>query len=135
MYVFIDRSGGMRFPYSLDQLIRDNPDISFPSDIAAEMLETFGVYAVVSVGPPAVTDTQIAVQNGCVFNLETNRWETSWVTRDKTVDEMNSEIKDTISNLESSITPRRLREAILGVDGGWLENLNHKISGLRSQLK
>jgi hypothetical protein len=39
-----------------------------------------------------------------------------------------------ISVLESQQTPRRIREAALGDDNGWLENLETQISALRSQL-
>lgn len=36
--------------------------------------------------------------------------------------------------LENSVTDRRTREAVLGVDGGWLANINQQIAALRSQL-
>ena len=36
--------------------------------------------------------------------------------------------------LESQQTPRRVREAALGLDNGWLKNLESEIAALRSQL-
>jgi hypothetical protein len=36
--------------------------------------------------------------------------------------------------LERQITPRRLREAVLGADGGWLKAQDAKIAALRAQL-
>ena len=36
--------------------------------------------------------------------------------------------------LEAMITPRRLREAILGVDGGWLANMERRIGECRESL-
>lgn len=36
--------------------------------------------------------------------------------------------------LENQITNRRLREAVLGIDGGWLFNINEQIKNLRGQL-
>lgn len=39
-----------------------------------------------------------------------------------------------INALESQQTPRRIREAALGDDNGWLENLDTQIAALRSQL-
>ena len=36
--------------------------------------------------------------------------------------------------LESSITPRRLRESVLGIDGGWLSDVNAQIERLRKKL-
>ena len=43
-------------------------------------------------------------------------------------------IKRQISSLESAITPRRLRESVLGADGGWLAGIDQQIADLRAQL-
>jgi hypothetical protein len=40
-----------------------------------------------------------------------------------------------IATLERTITPRRLREAVLGIDNGWLSNMEEKITALRNQIK
>lgn len=39
-----------------------------------------------------------------------------------------------ITVLESSITPRRIRESILGTDNGWLADVDSKIKALRKKL-
>lgn len=39
-----------------------------------------------------------------------------------------------IKILEAKQTPRRMREAALGVDGGWLSFLNTQIAALRALL-
>jgi len=39
-----------------------------------------------------------------------------------------------IADLETTITDRRIREAVLGIDNGWLANVNAQIAALRSQL-
>jgi hypothetical protein len=39
-----------------------------------------------------------------------------------------------ILKLEQTITPRRLREAILGVDNGWLQKTEKQIAALRSKF-
>lgn len=44
------------------------------------------------------------------------------------------EIKMQIMVLESSITPRRMREAVLGIDNGWLADIENQIVQLRAQL-
>ena len=43
-------------------------------------------------------------------------------------------VKLQIIELEKTQTARRMREAVLGVDGGWMENLDAQISALRAQL-
>lgn len=39
-----------------------------------------------------------------------------------------------IRELEATITPRRLRESILGIDNGWLNELEQQITELRKGL-
>lgn len=39
-----------------------------------------------------------------------------------------------IQAIESLMTLRRLREAVLGIDNGWLVNINNQISILRGSL-
>ena len=43
-------------------------------------------------------------------------------------------IKNQIAALELTITNRRIRESILGMDNGWLANVNNQISAIRGQL-
>lgn len=47
----------------------------------------------------------------------------------------NAAILEQIAALESTVTNRRLREAALGTDNGWLANLDAQITILRNQLK
>lgn len=46
----------------------------------------------------------------------------------------NQIILSSIAALEATVTPRRSREAVLGLDNGWLKNLNDQIAALRAQL-
>lgn len=43
-------------------------------------------------------------------------------------------IKNQIAELELTITNRRIRESVLGMDNGWLADINAQIAGLRAQL-
>ena len=36
-----------------------------------------------------------------------------------------------IAELEASVTPTRIREAVLGIDNGWLKRVNDQINQLR----
>lgn len=51
----------------------------------------------------------------------------------KVVDQ-NAEINAQIVAVESQQTPRRVREAALGIDNGWLSRLNEEIANLRSLI-
>lgn len=43
-------------------------------------------------------------------------------------------VKLQIADLEAQQTPRRMREAALGIDNGWLAALDAEIAQLRAQL-
>lgn len=49
--------------------------------------------------------------------------------------DVNADIKSQISALEALQTPRRIRDAIAGIDNGWIANLETQIADLRAQLK
>lgn len=42
--------------------------------------------------------------------------------------------REQIVGLEATVTPRRIREAVLGIDGGWLAGVDAQIAALRGQL-
>jgi hypothetical protein len=46
----------------------------------------------------------------------------------------NEVIISQIAALEATVTPRRIREAVLGSDSGWLANINNQIAILRGNL-
>lgn len=49
-------------------------------------------------------------------------------------DSLTKTVSDQIDALEATITPYRIRKAILGTDGGWLADVDSQIDALRAQL-
>ena len=47
----------------------------------------------------------------------------------------NDDVKQQIDALEATVTQRRLREAILGTDKGWLADVDAQITERRASLK
>ena len=52
MYIKVNDDGTTVWPYTIDQLIRDNNNVSFPHPLNATVLSDFGVYKVVPTAPP-----------------------------------------------------------------------------------
>jgi|SRR6478736_4971165 len=50
------------------------------------------------------------------------------------VEDSELKIKKQILRLEAEIKPRRIREAILGIDDGWLSEMEDQIALLRGQI-
>lgn len=52
MYIKVNDDSTTVWPYTIDQLVRDNSNVSFPSTLNATVLSDFGVYKVVPTAPP-----------------------------------------------------------------------------------
>jgi hypothetical protein len=52
----------------------------------------------------------------------------------KTLAAQKEQIKNNITEIENTITPRRIRESTLGTDNGWLTNVETQITELRNLL-
>ena len=76
MYALIENGVVAQYPYSVTDLRRSNPDVSFPPYPDDAVLATFGVLPVVFTTPPVFDPaTQRLVELTPVF---TQRWEQAW---------------------------------------------------------
>lgn len=127
---------------TLDELKALHPNTSFPLQISAETLDAFKIDIVLESPTPQVTELQTYYLDGAV--KQNGAWYTNYVIKpmfDNPDDEAAylenkrvAKIKDDIATLEATITPRRTREAILGMDNGWLTDMDSMIQALRAQL-
>ena len=101
MYVKAKNQIVEQFPYSFAQLQADNPQTSFPSNPTDAMLASFDVFPVVSTGAQYDQATQVAAQEGCSYNSDKQRWETSWTVRDKTAEELQAEANAHAAQVEA----------------------------------
>lgn len=88
MYAKVINGQVIAFPYTVNQLRDENPQISFPVIIPADTLAEFGVVPVVSTWVDYNHATQVAVQEGCTYNDAEQRWETAWTVRPMTEQEL-----------------------------------------------
>jgi hypothetical protein len=79
MYVKINETQVEKFPYSMGDLYRDNPDTSFPETPSAETLAAFGVYKVTEVVAPVV-DSKTHRQVQDVQNIN-GTWTQVWTVQ------------------------------------------------------
>lgn len=68
---------------------------------------------------------------------EAHVWQNgNWVLdSQKQIEVANQQVLAQIASLEATITQRRVREAVLGTDNGWLANVEAQIGALRQQLQ
>lgn len=103
MYALVDKSIIKEYPYTIENLKQDNPQISFPQEMPDELLKTYGVYIVVDTDAPLVASNQIAEKNGCKFNADKSRWEIDWKVREKTLSEQQQENTQLKNNIVSVV--------------------------------
>ena len=126
------------YPVSEQNFINRHPDISFPTAIP---YEDFG-YAVVFPTPQPEADLYHLAREIAPVLTDKGHWEQQWeiVEVQRTPEEIaakqRGDILAQIAALESQQTPRMLREAALGINGGkeLLAEINTQIDALRAQL-
>lgn len=76
------------YPYSVSQLKQANPQVSFPSEITTELLESYFVFKVTASEPPAYDpDTQKLIEETPVKVVD--EWVQSWLAVPLTEEEIN----------------------------------------------
>jgi len=75
------------YPYSVGQLRRDNPNTSFPKQIPADILESYGVLSVTFTDMPSIDDRTQKIDQEATPSLVSGAWTVGWTTSSKTVDE------------------------------------------------
>lgn len=90
--------------------------------------------------PAAVAGTDYLLRNDgdgdyiAEWNLAVTKPTDSEISAAEVVADSNESIKLQILLLEETVTERRIREAVLGTDDGWLKDLNAQVAALRAKL-
>lgn len=77
MYVKVTDGSVDTFPYTIDQLKSENPDVSFPASITDAILTDYGVYPVVKVDAPD-HDPQLVKVTMTNPTLVNGKWTQTW---------------------------------------------------------
>lgn len=97
--------GQITYPYSIRQLRRDNPQVSFPREMPDERLADWGVYPVSKVEPPEYNPETQALEEGQPVQID-GVWTQVWNVRSLTTEELKSRIPQ-------SITKRQARQELI----------------------
>jgi len=80
-------TNGKAVRYSIAQLRRDNPQVSFPQDIPPATLAEFGVYPLQPTEPP-VYDPLVQDLAAGTPVLQAGEWVQTWIITDTTAEEI-----------------------------------------------
>ena len=89
MYALIENGAVAKYPYTVTDLRKDNPNTSFVKNPSNESLEGFGMYVVYNTTPPPYTNLQYLEEGTPVFN--NNQWQQVWIVVDKTPEQIAQE--------------------------------------------
>jgi hypothetical protein len=87
MYIYAPNEAVEKYPYSIGQLRKDNPQTSFPRSPSKSLLAEYGVFPVTQVDLPQIDSmTQNLTEGTPVLTL--GEWVQVWVVSDATPEEV-----------------------------------------------
>jgi DNA-binding HxlR family transcriptional regulator len=104
MYAKINNGLIEKYPYTIGELRKDNPNTSFPSQISDETLAEFGVVTVEPVDPPKVNYTQTRRELTPVF--ETGVWKQKWLVESLSQEQIEAQIESKAAQVRAERNER-----------------------------
>ena len=89
--MFIKLTNGTSETYTIGQLRRDNPNVSFPKEIPAEILANYDVYPVKRIPAPEIDNK--THQHTQSVELVNGEWTQVWATVELPVDQASENIR------------------------------------------
>ena len=105
---YVKAQGGQTvYPYSIVQLRKDNPRVSFPKDITDEILREYGVHFVEALAPPAYDEVRQRIEQNTTPEQNQEKWVLSW----SVVNLTDEEVAQNLAKPEAEV--RGMRDEIL----------------------
>jgi len=98
--MYIKLNNGVPEQYSIRQLRKDNPNVSFPKDPPVELLEDWNVYPYTVADKPSITEGQYLTEGQ--FQKVDGSWVRSWLINDYTAEELEAQKQSKRSDAEMS---------------------------------
>lgn len=102
MHALIKDGAIVKYPYSVTDAKRDNPNVSFPANPSDIALVDFGVMRVFFSPQPDIATNQVLTEDAPIFSETDQRWTQVWIARDKTTEEIDSEMAAKAAEIRST---------------------------------
>ena len=100
MYAKVINGEVETFPYTIQNLYDDNPNVCFPSILTDGILDKYNTVRVVVTGEPEYDKIKYKVDKvTAVYNANRYRWETSWSLVEKTQEEYDTDTANEAVNV------------------------------------
>jgi hypothetical protein len=109
MYAKLNNGVIEKYPYTIGELRKDNPNTSFPAQISQATLAEYGVVTVVVTGQPDYNKiTQKCVEG--VPSFQNNQWQQTWIVTDASAEEIEQRTNDKANEVRAE-RDQRLTES------------------------
>jgi hypothetical protein len=99
MYIFAPNGTAETYPYSIGQLRKDNPQVSFPKNPTDELLEFYSVFPVTRTERPEYNPITQNLTEGTPTFIE-GVWTQVWITTDATPEEVKQRKAKQLSSIK-----------------------------------
>jgi hypothetical protein len=103
MFAKITNQAIEKYPYSIGDLRKANPNVSFSAYPSDDDLRDYGMERVFFSTQPSHSQTQVLEESAPTFNNESQRWEQVWNVREMT----SSEMQDLLSGQSNAVRQER----------------------------
>tara|TARA_Y100001938_G_scaffold38034_1_gene52518 strand:- start:307 stop:828 length:522 start_codon:yes stop_codon:yes gene_type:complete len=121
MYVKLKDNAVEKFPYSIGDLKKDNPNVSFPKVFSSEIMATFGIAAVTVEEKPSFNSVTQTVSQKTTPELSDGKWVLKWDTNSKAQSVIDTEKSDQQNSI------RRERNTLLS-QSDWSINSDSQLT-------
>ena len=133
MYAKITNGVVNQYPYTIGQLRRDNPNISFPKIVGAETLKSFDVYPVQNAPYPSFDNATQRVEPKASPEIVGDEWVIGWNIIDLSQEEVSANEK--LNNDMQAAQVRAERDRLLAeCDWVTIKAVDASADGLGIQL-
>jgi len=101
MYAKIKDGSVEKYPYSITDLKKDNPNVSFPKVLNTSTLNSFGTYEVVTDSKPTYNSVTQTINKKSTPELVSGVWTLKWETKDKPQEDIDQEKADNQADIRS----------------------------------
>lgn len=92
MYAKIIDGQVAQYPYSVQALYEDNPNVGFPANLTDEMLGRFNAVRIIQTERPEHDHTKNCNEADPVYHEARDQWEQTWVLTDATQEEIDQRL-------------------------------------------
>jgi hypothetical protein len=100
MYIKLKNGKIDKYPYSLAELVKDNPNTSFPAEVTDACAAGFEVYPVILVDKPQVDHTKTVIEE--TPNLINGDWFQDYIVVDATAEEIAARVQELNLNAQNN---------------------------------